>query len=79
MVINKMMTQRKLQSWVNAIIKVTKKAACPRLSFKVLCQLTLEITKICGVADHGKCVNALKTLAALSWKVPYSNGACNIT
>ena len=29
MVINKMMTKRKLQSWVNALIKATKKAALP--------------------------------------------------
>ena len=49
---------------------------CPRLSFKVICQLTLEMTN--SVDFLTWCGSAWKTLVVLSCKVPDSNGLTSV-
>ena len=49
---------------------------CPRLSFKVICQLTLEMTN--SVEFLTWCGSALKTLVVLSCKVPDSNSVTSV-
>ena len=50
---------------------------CPRLSFMMVFQLTLKMTKFCGV-PYTWCGSALKTLVVLSCKVPDSNGLTSV-